>query len=773
MIASSDAAYGTWRWRCVRFPERSSIDFGNNIFIANTSTPRYLYFDIQWRSNKAKPVMHANPWPAENITPSEWGKRKGEWLEQTVVRTKDGWYYRYVDGDLVPQCLVCENTMTDSSEIRFRSFANAYADCVEVYKDRCLWPKRTARYGEYPACFHWTYRPVRGNVPAEKRKGILVTGHDLRLWEIAKLLGDESLFRYDENSKTAECSTDLVVMGGSGLLIEGETLRFRCRSPGSCRFRVKNGAELKIVNSTVESASAYPFFWMFTSELNYELYKDHRQKNEWGPPIVNFGGRLIIKDSTIKNFGWMLVYGARQLVLENVKFVDMVNVDEGVGSRTGRGFRDRGDFRGWLAGEYAFQLFNRYNFFGSPPFRIKGCTFAGRDAPANVNLIGSDHLGKIDIYDTDFSKANLSFKKHRRWFEWFSTWPSESNHPRQMFFDGTFNLINCRFGPELDIQTDRAYVLPKYYLDVKVVDLDGNPVSGAFVEVRNEVDVAHPPENIQPETTTYEDCIDMQLAWPNSSKWTKLRDLNDCVRPEDYGAFLMTRTIGEVKDVRKDEMGRVIHFVDYGYEHFLTAKRPKVYGRATFVYDFTYGPNGLLMSYKKRRVCHPPEKWVWGWGRKSGHDYTFEYHRKAGKVVGYYITEKWAGSQDRKKYKNVDKIKWYIPLRVSTGRDGHIPPPSDGIHAVVLTDYLKTNTHKKEFTYTITVEKGNRKKVIRGVNPGPHWYRVDPNKPTYTITVVLDGRTVRESELKEKRLAAAPPNARDKSSGLQSWPNRH
>ncbi|MDY7011656.1 MAG: hypothetical protein SVV80_13040 [Planctomycetota bacterium] len=36
-----------------------------------------------------------------------------------------------------------------------------------------------------------------------------------------------------------------------------------------------------------------------------------------------------------------------------------------------------------------------------------------------------------------------------------------------------------------------------------------------------------------------------------------------------------------------------------------------------------------------------------------------------------------------------------------------------------------------------------------GVNPGPKWYRPDPNKTIYTITAVLDGKTVTGDELKK------------------------
>ncbi len=87
---------------------------------------------------------------------------------------------------------------------------------------------------------------------------------------------------------------------------------------------------------------------------------------------------------------------------------------------------------------------------------------------------------------------------------------------------------------------------------------------------------------------------------------------------------------------------------------------------------------------------------------------------------------------------------------ITTTKSGHTPLPSDRKHTIVLSDFVLTKSGKKDFTYRITIEAGGKKKVITGVNPGPHWYRPDPNKPTYTITAVLDGRTVTEAELKKK-----------------------
>ncbi len=66
---------------------------------------------------------------------------------------------------------------------------------------------------------------------------------------------------------------------------------------------------------------------------------------------------------------------------------------------------------------------------------------------------------------------------------------------------------------------------------------------------------------------------------------------------------------------------------------------------------------------------------------------------------------------------------------------------------MILTDFLLSKSGKKEYKYIITVESGRKTK---GVNPGPEWYRPALNKPTYTITAVLDGKTVTKANLKKR-----------------------
>ena len=122
---------------------------------------------------------------------------------------------------------------------------------------------------------------------------------------------------------------------------------------------------------------------------------------------------------------------------------------------------------------------------------------------------------------------------------------------------------------------------------------------------------------------------------------------------------------------------------------------------------------------------------------KAPHNVTQSTNR----IVGTYGT--------KKKETNIRQCGYQVgtgeaqgfPLEsVLTGADGHTPPPLDRAHTLIVADYVLDREGKKEFSYTIEVATPDGKKKITGVRPGPHWYRPDPRKPTYTVQVVMDKR---------------------------------
>jgi len=160
----------------------------------------------------------------------------------------------------------------------------------------------------------------------------------------------------------------------------------------------------------------------------------------------------------------------------------------------------------------------------------------------------------------------------------------------------------------------------------------------------------------------------------------------------------------------------------------------------SYDYDFSYGNNGgLLAKYTRKRSLSGPI----GSARPFTYQYSLDYATERGKMLGYTVSKTIPGEG---RYTNYDLApKWYVPLRVKTDSAGHTPGPSDIVHALVLTDFVQDSSKKQKFTYKITIEAGDQKKVITSVDPGPHWYRPDPNVPTYTITAVLDGRAETET----------------------------
>ncbi|MDY7010350.1 MAG: hypothetical protein SVV80_06295 [Planctomycetota bacterium] len=106
---------------------------------------------------------------------------------------------------------------------------------------------------------------------------------------------------------------------------------------------------------------------------------------------------------------------------------------------------------------------------------------------------------------------------------------------------------------------------------------------------------------------------------------------------------------------------------------------------------------------------------------------------KAGAVVKYYLHVKAVGSDG----KAIPDAK----VKVTNEVDNDTYPAETADGSIIVADYVQDRAGKKEFTYTVEVSTTDgRRKSIKGVDPNLKWYREEPNKPTHTITVVLDGK---------------------------------
>lgn len=108
---------------------------------------------------------------------------------------------------------------------------------------------------------------------------------------------------------------------------------------------------------------------------------------------------------------------------------------------------------------------------------------------------------------------------------------------------------------------------------------------------------------------------------------------------------------------------------------------------------------------------------------------------KARAVVKYYL-----------KINVIDAAGKAVPdatVKVINEVDNKAYPAETDDGSIIVADYVQNRAGRKEFTYTIEISTpAGQRKIIKGVNPDPKWYSEKPGKPTYTITAVLDGKTV-------------------------------
>ena len=751
------------------------------------------------------------------------------WVDVKIIHTPDGAFYVWVNGRIVPGTFNIDNLAKVSQFIRF---GNKTVDNVEVYKNRYLFPAKSAVYKEYVS----KKSIDRNNVRQEIRKGIVINGRGVRLADIARMINDKSLFSYDKRTRTAICHTDLVLNGASELVLQNETLKMDSQSDGQRHIRIFEAATLRMENSTITSTNEHYYQWRFTSPYNTEFIPHGFSGGYFDARSI-----LIARNSTIDNCGFLYLQAVRGLVLENTKFTNLVSINSGPCIT----YNPR--FNPVVAAFWYRETMPTY-----PLRSFRGLLFTSRKDKAPVSIVfdGGDLFGKLNIYNSVFSNVIVEARSHNKAFGGSIKydWLTPDGKPCWGIAETkrTLNLINCKFDRLLPAN-EFCYIQPKYYLDLKVVDTNGKPVPDAKVTIVNEIDDEdHPAENIKEGlewTCTYGegygghlvpfpkwgDVNDMRTTTTGPDGHTPLPSVKDkTIVLTDY-TLMSKKNFDGVRiawqtstnrlviemDVYDDLKGHLMHqrftcpsnqwqvgqthHAKFTYNKDDSSVRLIVTNKSTgkVVWDtgtlpiYTYDRSKIVrvnldlnhveIGIGRSRVPRGKTSFV-KWD-KAGFISMYHSGVSSGGRMGTHVDNltvdvKGLGLIEKNDFSTMPNYK-AIPAKVygynqimpqamisypmkgnTAGRsftlefDNTLDKVVYRYHAASVV-WLRSPTKqaRREYTYRIIVEKDGKKKTITGVNPSPMWYRPDPNKPTYTITAVLDGKTVTESALKKQCLA--------------------
>jgi len=534
ILNGHDVAFGTWKFRFYVPPNEphdpqgiSYIDYrfltlksGDAFKFRASSESHWFFYHYNVNGTAATIMIEQN---------SGLMRPLDKFYDGKIIRMPDGTIYVYLNDILLWYWQEAAGGNETSREEDWDTFSIyldqskqdmpdklPIIDCIEIYKNKYLLPSKNVTYGKYAS--NWLY--ANGTYPQYyepiERQGIIVRGKGVRLIDIYNMIDNESLFTYDPITKTATCYTDLVLDYGAELIIENETLKFHCNSPGEHWLSMLWASRIKIINSTITSDNNNYWIWRSDSTTHLGFPGGFLlTPYTYGPMFLAYTSlqSIIIENSTIDNTAYMFLDSFFELKIKNSKIINLNEVDIGNYSKYGT-TRER-QHKEFVKGDKSFWILLKE--FPAVRFEIDNVTFSGKSSPVNITfIINADRkteerdwgLFRLNIYNSDFGNENIVVRKSAKFHP-----VANPDWPR--WFENILGLVNCKF-KNLIVPTDMSYVIPKYYLDVKVVDGNGNPVKNATVRVVNEVDNSnYPAENIIFKRILHHN----YPAWPENEEW--------------------------------------------------------------------------------------------------------------------------------------------------------------------------------------------------------------------------------------------------------------
>ena len=524
----SKVTEGTWKFR-YRFPkgvETSEIPWAEIYIMHDGEKDVYYVYPVESTAHHHVTIKHDGESFSIDYDGVGFYHTK-LWYEVTIIR-KDGWLYLFKkaiekgEEDPLYFEMHAYDEVASSENILIRAIPDGTAhfqiDCIEVYEGRYFFPDKKVFLGEYVADLYCDkdgeYRPI-------KRTGIIVQGRNVTLTDIAEMLGDPSLFSYDHGTRTAICRTNLVVDEGASLIIKDETLKFDCKEDGELQFVLDYGSRLVVENSIITTTGDHFFVWNLASstthwgsEIIMWLWAESGSFGSgyyWGgsqrPLATAFHGELRISNSIVDNFAHLFLDSPYEVVITNTKFTRMHQVDIGTYRYEGSYSTPLREEREFAKGSKSFYIYiddvNINNFL------IKDVVFSGAE-PIEVVFSVNAHRDKLNIYNVRVENGNITIKETlaQTYGQSHTCYCAGSPYSWKSYISSELGLVNCKFDNIVltpgvftccEGKTVKKAVAIKYYLDIKVVDKNGNPVPGAVVTIANKIDDNnYPAENTQP-----------------------------------------------------------------------------------------------------------------------------------------------------------------------------------------------------------------------------------------------------------------------------------
>ncbi|MFH1259484.1 MAG: Ig-like domain-containing protein [Elusimicrobiota bacterium] len=507
----SRAAYGTWKFK-YRFPEamngqRAVAGFGFNYIQASGSSGGTYSFSQLSDSHHHCVITHSEA--DFSIDYDDGVYLRDPWYTVTIVRTPDGWLYMYRNDRIE---FLAHDEKVAFSETVFLDMRNTqqekiYFDCLEIYKDKFLFPGENISYTEYTSNYEWK----NGHSYPLKKEGIVLRGRGITLAEIAQAV-NPALFAYNQVTKTAISYVNLVVDEGAELLINNETLKFSGSADGGLEFALKYASRLEVQNSTIASDNQFYWVWNISGSTTHYGYETKLAEGFY-PDYYDFvmvlagayHGCFIAKNSVIDNSAHLFFDSPYDLDISETKITNLHETDIGNYTFTGSYSDPVRDLRTHLKGEKGFWVCT--DDINLDNFNLRNISFAGSSL-FNLTFLINAYRDRLNVYDLNLTNGNILIKESLAGTASQSHTVNSDGPPYdwKSYLDSGLGLVNCKFGevslsPGLFADCDgkpvRKFAAVKNYLDIQVVDVNKNPVSGASVTARNEIDNRNfPVENI-------------------------------------------------------------------------------------------------------------------------------------------------------------------------------------------------------------------------------------------------------------------------------------